>query len=336
MSAIRSALDEWVSEDDYTLSIDQLADDIVELEIVSEMVETIRLRKLNAFHRRGGLARTGHASLTSYLIDRCRMAAGRARRLVSLANAARTASMTFVAWQDGRISTGQAQRLLDVSQAVPDAYPEAEAMLIDAVQGLTVSDTNKAVEYWRQAVDGPELSIDQELIRRGVSLSRTILGMSRLGGWMTTTAAEAMFAVFDALMPPPTPDDTRTPRQRRHDALEDLARNLLENTDTPTVGGEKPHINIVCDLDALAGIAGGLHETERGDVLTVDTIRALACDSSVSRIVLGPESEIIDVGRRTRVIPAATRRAVIARDRHCVWPGCDREPRHCDVHHKVH
>ncbi|MCZ6505397.1 MAG: HNH endonuclease signature motif containing protein [Actinobacteria bacterium] len=48
------------------------------------------------------------------------------------------------------------------------------------------------------------------------------------------------------------------------------------------------------------------------------------------------ESEIIDVGRKTRVIPTALRRAVIARDRHCTHQGCDRPARWCDVHHKIH
>jgi hypothetical protein len=42
------------------------------------------------------------------------------------------------------------------------------------------------------------------------------------------------------------------------------------------------------------------------------------------------------VGRRTRVIPTALRRALIARDRHCTWKGCDRDPRWCDVHHRKH
>jgi 5-methylcytosine-specific restriction endonuclease McrA len=64
-------------------------------------------------------------------------------------------------------------------------------------------------------------------------------------------------------------------------------------------------------------------------------LRALACDCSLSRIVFGPDGEIIDVGRRTRVIPSATRRAVIARDHHCTWDGCDRDPRWCDVHHII-
>ena len=94
---------------------------------------------------------------------------------------------------------------------------------------------------------------------------------------------------------------------------------------------------MVCDIPALQGIAGGLHQTESGEVLTITQLRAITCDCSLSRIVLGPNSEIIDVGRRTRIIPAALRRAVIARDRQCTWEGgCDRNPRWCDVHHIQH
>lgn len=159
--------------------------------------------------------------------------------------------------------------------------------------------------------------------------------MIRLDGWMTTLAGEAFLAALDALMPAPATGDTRTPRQRRHDALEDLT-NYLDRGDTPTVGGEKPHINAVCDLLALQGIAGGLHETENGHVLTIAELRALACDCSLSRIVFGPDGEIIDVGRRARVIPSALRRGLIVRDRHCTWKGCDRDPRWCDVHHIKH
>lgn len=158
--------------------------------------------------------------------------------------------------------------------------------------------------------------------------------MLRIDGWMTPIAGQALLNALDALMPPPEIEDVRAPRQRRHDALEDLARGFLDHGQTPTVGGEKPHISLVCDLPALQGIAGGLHETETGQILTVNQLRTLVCDCSLSRVVLGPDSEIIDVGRRTRLIPAGLRRAIIARDRHCTWPGCDRDPRWCDVHHR--
>ncbi|MEX0796851.1 MAG: DUF222 domain-containing protein [Acidimicrobiia bacterium] len=137
-------------------------------------------------------------------------------------------------------------------------------------------------------------------------------------------------------LPPPVIGDTRTATQRRHDALEDLAVSFLETTNTTTSGGEKPHLNIHVDLDALQAEPGGLHETTEGTVLPIETIRQISCDCSLTRIVFGPDSEIIDVGRKTRAINPAQRRAVIARDRHCTWGGCRRPADWCDVHHIIH
>jgi hypothetical protein len=65
-------------------------------------------------------------------------------------------------------------------------------------------------------------------------------------------------------------------------------------------------------------------------------VRRLACDASVTRIVLGPRSEPLDVGRRTAVVTGALRRALIARDRACRFPGCDRHHGWCDAHHVRH
>jgi hypothetical protein len=209
---------------------------------------------------------------------------------------------------------------------------------VSIIEPLTVSETAKVLEYWRESVDGPgDLDMEVELARRGLSVSQTMGGMGRVDGWLTPTAREAFETLLDAFMPPPRPDDPRTPRQRRHDALEDLSRAWLEHGDTPVVGGEKPHISVIADMPALRGIAGGLHETLNGDILDIDTLRMVACDCSVSRIVFGPDSEILDIGRKARVWTAAQRRAIIARDRHCTWEGgCDRSPRWCDIHHVDH
>ncbi|MGH8952118.1 MAG: DUF222 domain-containing protein, partial [Acidimicrobiia bacterium] len=328
-----------IAEDAEHLPIDQLADDLIELETVSGLIEAIRVDRIGIFERRAGHRAHGYPSMTDFLKHRCRMAAGRARRLVAAAHARRIAPRVFTAWLRTRISTDQAHRLFETATAVPDEFPAAEETLTDAVADLSHADTRRALAYWRQSVDGPGTAQDaiQQKEMRGISASESLGGMLRVDGWMTRLAGRALLTALDALMPPPAPDDTRTPRQRRHDALEDLARGFLEHGQTPTVGGEKPHINVVCDLPALQGIAGGLHQTETGQVLTIAELRTLTCDCSLSRIVFGPNSEIIDVGRRTRVIPAAMRRAVIARDLHCTWEGgCDRDARWCDVHHIQH
>jgi len=337
MSALRSALEEWVNEDVEHLHLDQLADDLVELERASGLLEVERLRRVCTFEDRAGPRHFGYPSLTAFLKHRCRMASGRAHRLVARSRVFRTARTTFRAWTAGRLSTDQAAILLDQATAVPEQFAEGEDRLVGIVEDLSVSDTRRALGYWRQSVDGPGTIRDQleQLAMRGISGSQSLSGMIRVDGWMTTTAGLAFLAAIDAFMPPPSPDDTRTPRQRRHDAVEDLARHYLEHGDTPTVGGEKPHINLVCDIPALQGIAGGLHETEDGRILTLHELRSLSCDCSLSRLVLGADGEIIDVGRRTRVIPTALRRAIIARDHHCTWRHCDRNPRWCDVHHII-
>ena len=220
------------------------------------------------------------------------------------------ARTTIRAWIEHRLATDQAVVLLDQAVSLPEQFADAEGRLVDIVEDLTVADTRRVLEYWRQSVDGPGIAAGQteQAELRGISASKSMGGMIRLDGWMTTLAGEAVLAALHALMPPPALGDTRTPRQRRHDALEDLARDFLDHADTPTVGGEKPHVNVIIDWAALTGLAGGRHEFEEGEVIDLATVQRITCDSSVCRIVFGPNGEIIDVGRRTRVVPAALRR----------------------------
>jgi hypothetical protein len=64
-----------------------------------------------------------------------------------------------------------------------------------------------------------------------------------------------------------------------------------------------------------------------------------AITSALRRALLGKplngKSVILDVGYSDS-IPESIRRAVIARDKGCAWPGCHRRPAHCDVHHVKH
>jgi hypothetical protein len=333
MSGLRSALEEWAGQVLDGLGADDLAEDLVELELASGLLEAERARRLCRFDELAGPKHHGFPSLTAFLIHRCRMAAGRAKRLVGLAHTLSRCPEVTEAWTEQRISTDQAHRLLETADAEPAAFPEAEQRLVEIVEPLTASETRRALAYWSQSVSGGEGTFMEQEAQRGISLSKTTGGMGRIDGWLTPTVYQTLHIALDALMPPPSTSDHRTVRQRRHDALEDLARDQLDHGDTPTVGGEKPHLNVVCDLEALQGIAGGLHETEDGQVLSIAELAALACDSTVSRIIFGPESEVIDVGRRTRVVPAGLRRGIIARDRHCTWKGCDRPARWCDIHH---
>jgi hypothetical protein len=88
--------------------------------------------------------------------------------------------------------------------------------------------------------------------------------------------------------------------------------------------------------DALAENDQGAVELDHAGPVGPAVARRLACDASVMRVVMNGRSEPLDVGRRTSVVPPALRRAVIVRDRHCRFPGCDRPHTWCDAHHVVH
>jgi hypothetical protein len=337
VSELRSVLDQLKTVDPILLSPDQQSAGLAELIHGQQQIEVILASWIRSIASSGGHHEMGYSSPTAMLSELGRMSPARAKRLVSYGNAQTRSPLAHQAWADGRLSTDQATHLFRAAEAVPDEYPQAEERLVDIVEPLDAVDTGRAVEYWRQAMDGPgELDPEKQLLRRGLSLSKSIGGMRRVDGWLTDLAGQALETALEANMPPPRDGDTRTPRQRRHDALENLCRDWLDNGTTPTVGGEKPQVIIHTDLAALQGLAGGLHETEDGQILPVDLVRAIACDSSVTRIVFGSDSEILDVGRRTRVWSPAQRRAIIARDRHCQGPGCRAKPRHCDIHHEDH
>ncbi|HET6310955.1 MAG TPA: HNH endonuclease, partial [Candidatus Nitrosotalea sp.] len=66
------------------------------------------------------------------------------------------------------------------------------------------------------------------------------------------------------------------------------------------------------------------------------TVERLACDASVTRILLNSESVVIDVGRAKRTISGPARKALNARDRGCTWPGCERPASWTSAHHLKH
>lgn len=338
MSELRSLLDDWKAVDNTTLSAGELNQDIVELCRGMDQMKVLVAEKAAHLDSFGGLTELGFPSITAYLSHVGRMSASSARRYATRAKAKKTAPHAYAAWSDGRVSTDQAGHLFRMAESVPVAYPESEERLVRIIEPLSPRETGKTLEYWRQAVDGPgDLDMESQMIRRGLSLSPTSGGMRRIDGWLTQLAGEALEAALDTHMPPPVDGDTRSPRQRRHDALEEMANCHLTHEVSTQVAGERPQIQLLADLQALRGLAGGTHETvDGGAVVDVEAARLVGCDSSVSRIVLGPESEILDVGRKTRVWTVAQRRAIVARDRICTWSGCERPAKWADIHHVHH
>ncbi len=140
---------------------------------------------------------------------------------------------------------------------------------------------------------------------------------------------------MEALSAPAGEADARSPEQRRADAMAELARRGLDSGDLPLVGGQRPHVTVMVDIATLQGLDGGPPARfDYGGAVCTETARMLACDAAVTRVVMAGVSQPLDVGRASRTVTAAQRRALTARDGCC--RGCGAPPGWCVGHHIVH
>jgi hypothetical protein len=121
------------------------------------------------------------------------------------------------------------------------------------------------------------------------------------------------------------------------DALIDAARRLttIHTDGLPTSHGTRPRVTVTIDLDALR-TSLGTAVVETGQTLSAATARRIACDAHILPVVLGSRSQILDVGRSSRLVTTGLWHALVTRDRHCAFPGCTRPPVACDAHHLTH
>ena len=108
-------------------------------------------------------------------------------------------------------------------------------------------------------------------------------------------------------------------------------RRIRQMSATPLSGRRArrlpPRATLSAPSQTVLDEAGGIH-------VSPETARRLACDAATVAMRHGPDGEVLDVGRRTRTISPALRRALASRDRQCRFPGC--QHRRCDGHHVRH
>jgi hypothetical protein len=259
---------------------------------------------------------------------------------VRLARALDQMPATADALASGEVSAPAVGVLVRARQGCEEAFAEVEAVLLEAARDLPTAELRHAAAYWRQAAD-PAMAVDDEerrFERRALHASPALDGMCRVDGDLDPEGGQVVLTALRAQMDADGRDgrDLRTPPQRRADALVEICRRWLDGADRPDAGGERPHVVVTVDLETLERRAPGRSELADTGPITPEAARRWACDAAVSRVITDARSVPLDLGRRTRVVPAALRRAVIVRDRTCRLPGCDRPPSWCDAHHVRH
>ena len=132
---------------------------------------------------------------------------------------------------------------------------------------------------------------------------------------------------------------TRTPlSMKRADGLVDMAETYLDATPMAASSADRYQVMVhvgahTLGNDALEDDVGAY--IDDGPHLSEDTVRRLACDCSITRLVEDDKGEPLSIGRKSRSIPPAMRRALKVRDDGCRFPGCTHR-RYVDGHHIDH
>ncbi|CDQ44145.1 HNH endonuclease signature motif containing protein [Mycolicibacterium neoaurum] len=154
---------------------------------------------------------------------------------------------------------------------------------------------------------------------------------------LDVTTGEELCAALDPLCRPvPLPDGSPDPRPisvRRAEAIGQVLRTYLSQSRRPMSGGVLPHVTLIRPGVAAAG---GDEAVDRlgfaGPVSTV-TAELIACDATLTSVVVDHSGVPLDVGRAERLFTPAIRKALGVRDGGCAHPGCGRPVSWCDAHH---
>lgn len=343
MGELTSALDALAGDDLHAMFGPQLLERLGELlriqnRIAAEVTRTVRECELSNAAEFDGLKSTA-----SWLRGHGHLSGAAAAQLVHTARALEHLPAVAAAFADGEVTAAQVSVIGTV--ATPKRLAEAAAQDVDlpeidrALVAVACSESHErlagVVRYYREALD-PDGDPPDPTEGRRLSFPGRFDGGVGIMGELDAVGGEKVKAALEAIVQAGRcAGDRRTRAQQLADALVQLADNALAAGDLPILRTVKPHVIVTIPGADLVNPArdAGPGVTGFDQSVTAAQARWIACDASVTRIVLDPDGQPLDVGRTKRVVPPHIRRAVEERDKNCVFAGCIAPKYWCDVHH---
>ena len=205
-----------------------------------------------------------------------------------------------------------------MAAAAGDTADEAYQMYAAAVaagQGDKVNDkTGDAVSQTSTSNTTDQVNIAGQAHATGKAAANT---KDKAGKKETTEQALAEYQQSNAFF------------ARQADALVAVAREYLSGT-----GGEKKtksdNYQVVVHVDAAA-----LQDKGGKSDLPVESVRRIACDADVVAVTSDAKGNLLNLGRKHRVVSPQLKRALLARDKCCTYPSCSHE-QFLEAHHVMH
>jgi len=336
--------------------LEKLGERIAELSAQISAATYELLAMIRDFDERGGWG-GGFRSCAHWLCWRVGLDPGAAREKVRVARALGTLPLLSAAMRRGEISYSKVRALtriatpaiekdlLSFGRAGTAAHVERLVRGMRLVDRIAAGKSEKrlhAARYLHAYTDEDGMVVVRGRLapEAGAALLRALdAGVEQLyGPWRHSTPAGAgqegaeAAAKAEAAAAAVEAAEDFSAEQRRADALGLVAESALAAGLDPGSRGDRYQVVVHVDAEVLApGGEGGSSWLADGTHVSAETSRRLACDSARVEMRHAADGRVLDVGRRTRAISPALRRALEHRDGGCRFPGCGM--RFCDAHH---
>src|SRR5438309_5024082 len=298
-------------------------------------LESVFASGVRRFDRSGEYKADGALSLTAWLRWKCKLSGGAAMERVEVARQLEKLPQTEAAFASGEVGYQHVAVLARAAERVgAAAVRKEEGTLLQSAQTMDPGQFTTVAKNFEHRVDaaGALAEANRAYERRYFHIGEPQDGLVRVDGLLDAEGGATLRPALEPFMKP-VKDDPRSYGQRSVDALMELCRQ--GSGSRPDGAGPRPQLIVRASLDTLAGTRGApAGELEGGGTVPAETVQRYACDSAISRITGQGELEH-ELNHASRTLPASTRRALEARDRHCVFPGCTRPLNWCDGHHLV-
>ena len=114
-----------------------------------------------------------------------------------------------------------------------------------------------------------------------------------------------------------------------------MAESYLANGPASSSSADRYQVVLHVSAETLTNCEGDISHIEDGPRVSAETSRRICCDAGISVLSEDEDGTTLNIGRKSRIIPPAMRRALKARDENCRFPGCTHKY-YIDGHHIKH
>jgi len=214
------------------------------------------------------------------------------------------------------------------------ATPDREKDLLTVALGGTEGQVERIVRAWRRIDLDPEKEhANKQQERAELSTFTDDEGMVSVRGRLPAEIGAVFVKALEVASDVVYRRDTERPLEhRRVEALKLICEATLKAELDPGTSADRYQVVVHVDEPVLEDPEKpGQSALEGGIGVSAETSRRIACDASIVEMRHDESGNVLDVGRKTRTVPAAIRRALGTRDPTCVWPGCHSQ--YVQAHH---